>query len=176
MLDEGAGLGWWATDRNRIPGQVTIYIFALNRGARVNYPSDTPALSSLARLTDIASTRRPEMDAKAYLAKHIPAQSDGSASANTRTDNGFALDMGDGLLYTSLGDFRHEDARSAMLEYLGVRAEIRRLDSTLEDLRSRLRAGDNSAGVSIRDGEARMQELYTRLNAARARAIRLERR
>ena len=40
-IDEASGIGWWATDRNRVPGKVTIYVFAPSQ-IRVNADPDDP--------------------------------------------------------------------------------------------------------------------------------------
>ena len=38
-IDEASGLGWWATDRNQIPGKVTVYVFIPSQ-MRVNVEPD----------------------------------------------------------------------------------------------------------------------------------------
>ena len=55
-VDEETGLGWWATDRNDPGGDLTIYVFLLDE-VRKNYPSDTPNLKDLAKISDYKATQ-----------------------------------------------------------------------------------------------------------------------
>ena len=57
-IDESTGIGWWATDRNRIPGKVTIYVY-ITSPTRINVDVDDPALAGLARISSIAATQTP---------------------------------------------------------------------------------------------------------------------
>lgn len=54
-IDEENGVGWWATDRNSPGEDVTIYVYILD-DIRKNYPSDTPGLKSLAKISDYKAT------------------------------------------------------------------------------------------------------------------------
>ena len=51
VIDEFTGVGWWATDRNQIPGMVTIYVYVPN-SVRVNYSPDDLNLASYAKITN----------------------------------------------------------------------------------------------------------------------------
>ena len=57
-VDEENGLGWWATDRGRNDGQVTVYIYLLE-DIRKNYPMETENLEDLAKLSDYKMTWEP---------------------------------------------------------------------------------------------------------------------
>lgn len=54
-IDEFTGVGWWASDRNQIPGEITIYVFIPNDVRRSCEGSDE-VLRSLARLSRISDT------------------------------------------------------------------------------------------------------------------------
>ncbi|MDE6081303.1 MAG: hypothetical protein K2F70_03435, partial [Muribaculaceae bacterium] len=54
-IDEQNGVCWWATDRNKIPGKVTIYTFIPSE-MRVNYEVDDPDLASYARIDSYKKT------------------------------------------------------------------------------------------------------------------------
>lgn len=54
-IDEENGIGWWATDRNRKDGNVTIYVYLIE-DMRRNYPSDTDNLIDLAKLSNYKMT------------------------------------------------------------------------------------------------------------------------
>ena len=54
-IDEEKGIGWWATDRNRIPDMVTVYVF-IPSDMRVNYPVDSENLAERALITSYRDT------------------------------------------------------------------------------------------------------------------------
>ena len=54
-IDELTGVGWWATDRNKIPGKVTIYVF-IPSDMRINYDIDDPSLTSFAKINSYRDT------------------------------------------------------------------------------------------------------------------------
>lgn len=170
-IDETSGLGWWATDRNRIPGKVTVYVFA-PAAVRENANPETDNVAALAALTDISLTRKPGVDYQAMLAQRLPAQS--TDAAFTAGSPSFALDMGNGHIYTSLSDFRNDRARSAMLDALGLEATLRKHLSAEEELRDRYRRGDHSVESAILSSEHETADLRRRLATRRNSAIRLE--
>lgn len=170
-IDEATGLGWWATDRNHIPGKVTVYVFMPSQ-MRVNADPDDPNLAAMARLSDISLMQNAETDYDALLASRLPEvkAGDSHGSASPR----FALDMGNGKVYTSLSDFRKEAARSAMLEYLGAEVLLRRHLAAEEDLRERYRSGDTEVASEILESERKTAEMRKRVAALRNSAVRLE--
>ncbi len=172
-IDETSGLGWWASDRNRIPGKVTIYIFAPSP-MRINADTSDPSLIALARLSDISLTQKKGVDYKALLESKLPSQTDKSSisSASPR----FSIDLGKGKVYYRLSDFRNGDARSAMLDALATEATLRKHLADEEALRSRYRKGDRSVSDAILDSEARTNTLRQRIKEQRNAAVRLENR
>jgi len=170
-IDEASGLGWWATDRNKIPGKVTIYIFSPAQ-VRVNANPGDRNLRSLARLDNIALTRKDDVNYKALLAERLPH--DHSYNKITARSARFAIDMGNGKIYTVIGDFKNPDARSAMIEYLGAEADVRSVDEELAGLRLQYAEGDESTAANILDAEAEIDILRRKATALRNKAIRLE--
>ncbi len=170
-IDEVSGLGWWATDRNRIPGKVTVYVFAPSP-MRVNAEPSDPNLAALARLSDISLTRRDDVDYEALLASKLPETDvdDPTVAASPR----FTLDMGNGSIYYRLSDFRNERARSAMLEALGLEATLRKHLAAEDALRERFRSGDHSVSEDILASERETDNLRRRLASQRNAAVRLE--
>lgn len=167
-IDENAGLGWWATDRNLIPDSLTIYVFAPSE-MRVNVEPDDSCLVALASLSDISLTRRAGVDYRALLAERLPR---GNA-ANQGNVPLFALDIG-GRLYTSLSDFSGNGARSAMTEYLGARVALERHLEAENALRQRYGAGETSLGQQILDSEAETARMRERLRSLLGSVVRLE--
>ncbi len=170
-IDEATGLGWWATDRNHIPGKVTIYVF-MPSAMRRNAEPDDPNLGALARLSDITLTQNPGTDYKALLAERLPEEAPDTHKSTGRTR--FTLDMGNGKVYTSLSDFRNDAARSAMLEYLAAEAMLRKQLAAEEALREQYRSGNRNVKGAILESEKQTAAMRTRIDGLRNSAVRLE--
>lgn len=167
-VDEVTGAGWWASDRNQIPGKLTIYIFAPS-DTRINVGEDDPDLVSLACLDDIDLVKD---DAVANRIKasiesiNAPREeSDGSTSS-------FEIAMGDaGLVYRSLADFKSRTARQAMAQAIDARKEISRTETRLMQLREQWSKGNKNNGVTILNLEQQLSDARRRETDAVNRAI-----
>lgn len=168
-IDETSGLGWFATDRNRIPGKVTVYVFAPS-AMRVNADSDDPNLVSLAKLDNIALTRRQEVDYSRLLAGKLPQQTQVVDTAPRL----FALDMGNGKIYTTLADFTNKQARSAMLEAMATKFNLDKHLAAEAELRERYRKGARDVSTQILDSERETETLRRRYASQVNNAVRLE--
>lgn len=124
-IDELNGVGWWATDRNRLEGKVTIYVFAVN-DLRKNYNPDEYDVTGFARLDCIALTQDDQdfSELRAAIAEIKPAEDE--------VEPEFRFPMGKGIIYTSIDDFRTEAGRSAMRQYIEA---SKRYDSDTSSLR-----------------------------------------
>ena len=170
-IDESTGIGWWATDRNRIPGKVTIYVY-ITSPTRVNVDVDDPALAGLARISSIAATQTPGKDYSA-LRERIAAIGDGRHSARTG-QAAFEIALGNGRIARSLDDFSNARARKAMEELLANRAEREKTAAELEKLRDRYRAGDRSTASRIEELEDMTLYLDSAMPTLRNKVVRLE--
>lgn len=170
-IDESTGIGWWATDRNRIPGKVTIYVY-ITSPTRVNVDVDDPALAGLARISSIAATQTPGKDYSA-LRERIAAIGDGRHSARTGHAV-FEIALGNGRIARSLDDFSNARARKAMEELLANRAEREKTAAELETLRDRYRAGDRSTAARIEELEDMTLYLDSAMPTLRNKVVRLE--
>lgn len=170
-IDESTGIGWWATDRNRIPGKVTIYVY-ITSPTRVNVDVDDPALARLARISSIAATQTPGKDYSA-LRERIAAIGDGRHSARTGQAT-FEIALGNGRIARSLDDFSNARARKAMEELLANRAEREKTAAELEKLRDRYRAGDRSTAARIEELEDMTLYLDSAMPTLRNKVVRLE--
>lgn len=157
-IDEVTGAGWWATDRNRIDGKVTIYVF-VPQEMRVNYPADTPDLTDRARITNIKATG--SRDDYAGVLKAIDAAGGETAGESIE----FEMAMPGGKIYRSLADFRNPLAREAMERYLDARDALRDDEASLSDLRAAFKAGSASRSEVL--------ELENRVNRQRIELRRL---
>lgn len=170
-IDESTGIGWWATDRNRIPGKVTIYVY-ITSPTRVNVDVDDPALAGLARISSIAATQTPGKD-YSDLRERIAAIGDGRHSARTGHAV-FEIALGNGRIARSLDDFSNARARKAMEELLTNRAEREKTAAELETLRDRYRAGDRSTAARIEELEDMTLYLDSAMPTLRNKVVRLE--
>lgn len=167
-IDELTGIGWWATDRNNIPGKVTIYRF-IPSDLRVNYSPETPGLTGLASLSSGVAATHPEgADYSAILAG-LPSAS--TLSAPVEPDFTFAIQ---GKIYTSLDDFRSDSARSLMESYLDYADEYDLDRQDLERLRLKYRNGEKSARQQILQLEKSQEEGRARLRSMANEVIRAE--
>ncbi len=174
-IDETTGVGWWATDRNQIPGKVTIYIFVPEEN-RINVAADNPALTSLARLTDISLTRQPGIDYNKVLARvQQLGMQDNVRNASVSAGGDFAIPIGSlDRIYTRLDDFRNSAARSAMMKAIDCRAEIEQTQARLAELRVAYANGRTSEGVNILNLEHSLDDARARLNSLINQAITAE--
>lgn len=131
-VDEMNGIGWWASDRNRIPGKLTIYVYELPEG-RSNIDPDDEQLLALARLADYQMTW-PEEDEARAATEELKAS---IARIDTRPakKHDFRLPMPGGRVYTTWSDFQSKQAAQMMREYMAARAEAEKSDARLAQLR-----------------------------------------
>ena len=167
-IDEATGAGWWATDRNQIPGMVTIYVFE-PADTRINVDSDNDALVSLAKLDnlDLAMAGVDTAAAKKRIDAARRRQTPAAASAPD-----FELPIGsNSRIYTSLADFRSPRARQAMAQAIDARVEASRIEARLADLRSQWAAGNHNSGITILNLEQQLADARQRMTDATNRAI-----
>lgn len=161
VIDEFTGMGWWATDRNRIPGKVTIYRF-IPSDLRVNYPPDTPGLADLARITSVAATHPAGADYSEILERVARV---GHTSADADDEPEFLFALPGGKIYTSFDDFKSDTARRLMEEYLDTYDNWQLDMEDLADLRAAYRDGDRSQVAEIRRLETQINDTRKRLRS-----------
>lgn len=170
-IDENAGLGWWATDRNAPEGKVTVYTF-IPSAMRVNVEPDAPDLAARARITSIAATQEPGKDYDT-LRRRINSM----GADNTRTAAGtrsIAVALSDGRVCTSMADFRNNEARRAMESVLGVDDEIAAISADLDKLREMYRGGNKAVARRITTLESDLEKARARRASALRKVVRLE--
>lgn len=168
-IDEANGVGWWATDRNHLDEETTVYIFIPNE-VRRNYPEETEGLEELARIADYRASW-PEEAAYDELLNTIRDIVPGEGVATE--DFRFALP--DGRVYTTWEDFKSESARAAMEEYLGACDEARETEQELSALRRSYheRRSQQTAAEILRLEKEQDSQLST-LRRLRSQTVRLE--
>lgn len=151
-IDETTGVGWWATDRNHIPGCLTIYTFVPSE-MRNNVASDDPNLLGRARLNRIADTWEDGPDYSALresVAKIAPRKSARSAQ--------FEFALPNGRVITRYDQLSNDRARQTMERYVSALEQTARDRSRLEELRQQYGAGDKSVATEIINLENRLKD------------------
>ncbi|MCM1163786.1 MAG: hypothetical protein NC339_06020 [Muribaculaceae bacterium] len=154
-IDEETGTGWWVTDRNGLTDSVTVYTF-IPQELRINYPVDTPDLTSYARVASIASTIEPDADHSRLLRKIANLGQRGNASAR---EEEFEFALPDGKIVRRMADLRTPMARRAMQEYLNARKEIDSLKANMAKMRLKYANGDDSYRHEIIQLEDKIETL-----------------
>ncbi len=125
-IDEEKNLGWWVTDRNQIPGKLTIYTFIPNP-SRVNYSPDDPRIASLARV----SCYRDTWGDKDYSSLASDAAFPVTHALTSVKE--FAFNVYNGVVYHTFDDFKTASGAKMMEELIVMQ---RRYSSNCERLAS----------------------------------------
>ncbi len=157
-IDEENGIGWWATDRNRLDGKVTIYVFIPNE-LRTNYNPEEDDVLAYARLTRIADTQGNTdfSDKLAMIAEITPEKES--------KEMDFRLPMGKGVVYTSVEDFKTPSGREAMEIYQEALRNFESDKTALRELRKTYASSPSkSLAEKIRQAEKALETDRGRLH------------
>lgn len=171
VIDEQNGVGWWATDRNQISDSVTIYTF-IPQDLRINYPVDTPDLTSYARISSIKATQNQEIDIAGILKRINSRERETGERGEHRPLFDFALP--DGRILHSFSDFTNRMAAKAMQEYLDNIAKTKTLESNIVKLRQRYSNGDRSVSSMIINAEKELSSAKEELMKQKNHIVTLE--
>lgn len=128
-IDELNGVGWWATDRNRLEDMVTVYVFIPN-DLRKNYPADEENIVELARISDYFLTQPEDADYDKLL-DTIAAIEPGVAEQ----ENDFILRAQKGKTYYRYDQLPSAQARTAVKRYMTFLKELSGDEKRLESMR-----------------------------------------
>ena len=168
-IDETTGAGWWATDRNRIPGKVTIYIYEYT-DTRVNISDDDPNLVSLAKLDNVELTRGDKNVDK--LKDTIAGLNKYSASLRQPVSEPFHIAVGStSRIYTSVEEFHSPLARKAIQQAMADRDKLAQLQKRVGELREKWSKGDKSQSSAILNLEQQIADLRKRIDESINTAI-----
>lgn len=138
-IDELNGVGWFATDRNQLGSDLTIYLFKVN-DLRKNYdPDDTEDLTAKAFIRDFKSTWGDED----YTGLVSEVMSINPQPVKKRAD--FKFPAKGGGYYTSLDDFRTSAGRSMMVKYLEAEKYFLNKEAQLKSLRKKYGVSKSSS-------------------------------
>lgn len=170
-IDESNGIGWWATDRNQIPGEVTIYVFLVS-DMRINYPVDSPDLPDRARVTSIRDTWKQGADYSPLLRKIAAIRTNSESEEADRS--AFVFTLPDGRVVSSLDGFTSPAARDAMRQFIVARAALKSRQARLDALRRTYSSGDFSVAPDITDLEREILDARRELRRLSNRVVTLE--
>lgn len=155
-IDEENGIGWWASDRNRLGDDVTVYVYLVNE-LRRNYDPDDDIILEMARIADYRATQNPEDKAKCEEALEL-IENIGKDTPRHRKD--FDFPVGNGRYYHEMSDFKNRVAFDAMNVYMKARKALEEEENRLAELRRRypLNRADNVKEEILRlEGEIELK-------------------
>lgn len=168
-IDEENGIGWWATDRNRNDGNVTIYVYLIDE-IRKNYSPDEENLQELAMVSDYRQTWQPGRE-KFYKMKlsSLPENNEQKPAKEKE----FEFPLGNGKTYYNYSDFRNKKAAEKMGEYIAKERALNEQIETLQSLRAQFKENKSLKGriLQMEDGIEKSRE---ELQKARNEVLRLE--
>lgn len=168
-IDELNGVGWWATDRNRLGDDLTIYVFKVN-DLRKNYdPEETENLADLAFIRDYQSTWGDEDYSQ--LIDEINAIDPGQKKKQVD----FIFPMKGGVIYTTLDDFHTSSGKTMMKKYLAAEKVFNQKEAKLGDLRRKFAISKSTSMRSqIRSLENEVEKDRESLRRLRSEVYRAE--
>lgn len=175
-IDETLGIGWWATDRNRIPGKVTIYVYVTEPVRNNIADLDEDAMAGRARLSSIAATWRDGND-YADLRRAARQRVTDNGQQNVRqmaVPENMALTMPDGSVCRSVDQLRSAESRRSWSEYVSLCASLAEELGRLDEMRRRYAGGDRSLAQRIVSAEQSVERTRSQMTAAANNVIRYE--
>lgn len=145
-IDEVTGAGWWVTDRNQIPGKLTVYVF-VPQELRINHPADTPDLIDRAKITRIAGTgatqEHNERVRNAILALGTPSE-------RTQPVGEFELSLPGGRVFVNPVEFQSPQAAQEMEHYCAAEGKMNSDLARLAELRRSPQANTTNRAEILR--------------------------
>ena len=157
-IDELNGVGWWATDRNNLGENLTVYLFKVN-DMRKNYDpeEEEKPIEDLARISDFKSTWPEGEDFSALIAEISRIR------PVEKKKSDFNFPMKGGKVFTTLDDFQTAGGKSMMKKYLEAEKSFDSDAARLESMRKEFAEGDSSLRQSILSLEKDLEQQRRRL-------------
>lgn len=165
-VDETNQVGWWATDRNAKPGFVCIYLFILEDDPE--YLDDEEV--SRARIDRIRdSWKESDYDELLHAVRNV-----GVVVEKTSVQ----IPIRDGLVYTSVDDFKNPSAREAYVKYLQIKENVVSTKEFLKGARAEYISSSATRRAELKQQilqkEVYLNSLYAQLKEARKQYCQLE--
>jgi len=152
IIDDLDGLGWFATERNRMDGNVCVYMFAQPK-SRKTYNEDDISdadLKKMADIHDIQSTWTSSNEQKRYRSTYnnMLKRND----KNISNDN-FSFVINDDVNYTHIDEFKSVANKNRYKELQSFKKEYEQKVRELATLRNKYHKGDYSVAQYITELE-----------------------
>lgn len=172
VLDRQSGVGWWASDRNRLEDKITIYLYIIDEDPEYVDPSD-PELEAYATLSGWMELSDPDRLEEIERFKKELAS---IKQQRNLTAPDFNLPMPGGSSYHYFSDFRNTRSVTLMKRYLGDRKAFEDKLELLSRLRTQYHKNrkDKSLGERILLLENELRDERARLNESLSEIYRLE--
>lgn len=167
-IDELTGVGFWASDRNRLGDKVTVYFFIPTQ-SRVNVDLDDPTLVHRASLRSIRDTW-PENADFSSLHKAL----EGNKNKENGNVHEFDFSLPDGRVLTRFSQFNSDHAADLMEQYTELQNATDKARKELEALRIQYGNGDTSIAGDILQMEKDIIEADKQLKRVANDIIRAE--
>lgn len=152
-IDELNGVGWWATDRNRLDDELTVYVFVTN-DLRTNYSPDDDDVTAFARIDDYIATQPEDADYDELL--ETLRAIDPTARAK---HSEFTLVASGGRIFHRYDELPDAAARAAVKRYLDSADALAAAEKELSDMRREYaRSHSSSSGNRIRQTESQIEK------------------
>ena len=143
VIDEGKNIGWWATDRNQIPGKITIYTFIPN-STRINYDADDDNIADKALIKNYRDT----WGKKDYSAMAADARNVSTYALSSIKE--FSFHVYNGVVYRTFNDFKTPSGEKMMEELLVMQKHFDSNKARLANLRKKYETASASEQTAMR--------------------------
>ena len=151
-IDELNGVGWWATDRNQLDDELTVYVFITN-DLRNNYSPDEDDIIGFARIDDYIATQPEDADYDELLATIRSIDPEARAKKNE-----FTLQASKGRIFHRYDELPDAASRTAMKRYSEASAKLAAAEVDLRRMREEYGGSRSSAlGGRIRQAETQIE-------------------
>lgn len=173
-IDELNGIGWWASDRNLLENQLTVYVYLLN-DVRKNLDPENETIAEIARLSDISMTIKEGTDVAEYkkLIRSIePGKPEKAAE--------FHFPIAAGKTLTAMDEFKTREGAQYMTKYLSDSEKLAQDKQELDRLRRKYHAATSSARNAMKGSiltlEQRVEAQERELRLLRGKIVAAEKR
>ena len=155
-IDEMLNIGWFISDREQIPGNVTIYLFIPNESKQTyNIDEIKTDIKSLALIRSIRESWPENADYTDLL-----QQLDNIKEPKKETRPDFIFAICNGIHYTKLDQFVNLEARNLYVKSKELRKNIIQIETKLSELRSQY---TKSKGTTLKRLSSEIQNLESQL-------------
>lgn len=162
-IDELNGVGWWATDRNCLDDELTVYVFIVN-DLRTNYNPDDERITEYARISDYIMTQPEDSDYTDLL-----TEIRGIDPTARQKEAEFTLPLPGGKTVHRFDELPNPESRMAMRAYLDAAAGLADDERTLTAKRKEYNR-THSASTAREIGRLEQTIERTRRETARLRS------